>query len=664
MNLSSNFNRLSFNKLPLLKQPEQAEVKPEEELVVVQKQPTKIPRAEKITASALDAEALQNLTFVSTATTLDSNKLVGGVKHLTEAEAKEQGYTIINTAEDLVKLSNGELKGTKFILMNDIDMSNVKDWKGIYLSKAEFNGNGCTISNLSGTALFSDAYNSTIKNVNIENADITKGAGRLGSCAVLVAYAEGNLTLDNCNVKNSKIDSNSCNAGALIGSVDAWGLDKEGIITINNCNVTSTTVHGSGKVGGFIGESHNEVIITNGSFAGSVTEGNENKYSHTQFGDSVGGLIGQHVGNLTVKDTSVDVEVQGTMFSGGLVGELNCPEHVANIENISGNIKVTGKEETGGLFGCAYVGTNGQVKITGNLNVEMYDRNGELLSDLTDYPKYNLASGPAHNPGIIASGFGNNRGYGLPYVDRQGFTIKSDYVDEHFDTSGLTITTPNRGETEEIQYKYPDLIDMKQDEKDMKDAAYKQGMTESPCSGVYSKQVRSGNGYKTVYYIWNSNDKEFERCNDIKSINADGSYVNNRGKTINKPANEQIAARVGGYTPTVEEGTYFKDGKYYNYDEDSNEFFEVDKSLYEVHDEETTNTNGTKAEDTKTEDTKTDDTKADGTKSDGSSTIKKPENRKFIEVDFDGTLTPYNPNSRLIKVKLPYDFPLYKRFNK
>ena len=648
MNLSSNFNRLSFNKLPLLKQSEQAEVKPEEELVVVQKQPTKIPRAEKITASALDAEALQNLTFVSTATTLDSNKLVGGVKHLTEAEAKEQGYTIIKTAEDLVKLSKGELKGTKFILMNDIDMSNVKDWKGIKLSKAEFNGNGCTISNLSGTALFSNVDNSTIKNVNIENADITKAAGRFGSCAVLVAYVDSNLTLDNCNVKNSKIDSNSCNAGALIGSVDAWGWDKEGIITINNCNVTSTTVHGSGEVGGFIGRAGNDAIITNSSFAGSVTEGSENKYSHSQFAESVGGLIGKQAGNLTVKDTSVDVEVQGTMFSGGLVGSLNCPEHVANIENISGNIKVTGKEETGGLFGCAYVGTNGQVKITGNLNVEMYDRNGELLSDLTDYPKHKQTSGPAHNPGIIASGFGNEKGYGLPRED-QGLTIKSGYVDEHFDTSGLTITTPNRGETEEIQYKYPDLIDMEQDEKDMKDAAYKQGLTESPCSGVYSKKVRSGNGYKTVYYIWNSNDKEFERCNDIKSINADGSYVNNRGKTINKPANEQIAARIGGYTPTVEEGTYFKGGKYYNYDEDSNEFFEVDKSLYEVHDEETTNTNGTKA---------------DGTKGDGSSTIKKPENRKFIEVDFDGTLTPYNPNSRLIKVKLPYDFPLYKRFNK
>lgn len=519
MNLSSNFNRLSFNKLPLLKQSEQAEVKPEEELVVVQKQPTKIPRAEKITASALDAEALQNLTFVSTATTVESNaaKKTG---HLTEAEAKEQGYTIIKTAEDLVKIlldPSGSKPHLKLILMNDIDLSD-KNVSGLRLYSSEFNGNGYTIKNFSANrGLFSSVTgDSIIKNLNFDNANVN--APYNGDAGVLVDWVCGNLTIEGCNITNSTININgSTHAGFLIGAQVNTSGEKAYEISIINCHVSSSNIIGKGactpEVGGLVGYGSAEPLkIVNSSFQGGIEA--EGKFA--------GGLVGRSTGSL--------IEV-------GCSSEVNKPE--------------------------------------------------------------------------------------------------------------------------KIQYKYPDLIDMKQDEKDMKDAAYKQGLTESPCSGVYSKKVRSGNGYKTVYYIWNSNDKEFERCNDIKSINADGSYVNNRGKTINKPANEQIAARIGGYTPTVEEGTYFKGGKYYNYDEDSNEFFEVDKSLYEVHDEETTNTNGTKAEDTKT-----DDTKADGTKSDGSSTIKKPENRKFIEVDFDGTLTPYNPNSRLIKVKLPYDYPLYKRFNK
>ena len=152
--------------------------------------------------------------------------------------------------------------------------------------------------------------------------------------------------------------------------------------------------------------------------------------------------------------------------------------------------------------------------------------------------------------------------------------------------NGKNISLTGRGTDNtkpEIEYKFPDLIDMNQDKKDMSTAAEEQGLTESPCEGVYIKQVRSGSGYKNVAYVWNSNDKQFERSNDIKSINEDGSYVNAKGQSIDKPANEQIAARVGGYTPTVEEGTYYKDGKYYNFDETANEFIEIDKSLYEVH---------------------------------------------------------------------------------
>ena len=589
MNLSSNFNRLSFNKLPLLKQSEQAEVKPEEELVVVQKQPTKIPRAEKITASALDAEALQNLTFVSTATTLDSNKLVGGVKHLTEAEAKEQGYTIIKTAEDLVKLSKGELKGTKFILMNDIDMSNVKNWKGIELKNTEFNGNGCTVKNLTGKqGLFSKAYDSTIKNINIDNANIESTGSNVGT---LVGYGQA-LQLENCHVTNSKITGKDI-VGGLVGKGVSLDFKK---FTVKNCSVDA------------------EIIRTNETNDAWNTEG-------------AGGLFGQFANGVA------NASQKG--------GELN-------IENVNVNVKINSPHcdnSIGGLIGNYEGYAVNKVYIS---NSSINCKLNILGNEVSKFSEYGNDNGPYRTDSTYGSVVGCMSHEG--YVDNSVAMFGSRFI-----INNLNINNPIEG----IQYKYPDLIDMEQDEKDMKDAAYKQGLTESPCSGVYSKKVRSGNGYKTVYYIWNSNDKEFERCNDIKSINADGSYVNNRGKTINKPANEQIAARIGGYTPTVEEGTYFKGGKYYNYDEDSNEFFEVDKSLYEVHDEETTNTNGTKAEDTKT-----DDTKADGTKSDGSSTIKKPENRKFIEVDFDGTLTPYNPNSRLIKVKLPYDFPLYKRFNK
>lgn len=499
MNLSSNFNRLSFSKLPLLKQPQTTEAKAKEEPVVVQKQQAEVPTTATITASALDAEALQNMNFISTAATVES-KAAKKTGHLTEAEAKEQGYVTISTAEELINLvGTGSTRcGSKFILMNDIDMSAFKNFPGLLLSDSEFNGNGYTIKNLSGAhGLFSNVNgDSTIKNVNIDNANIK--ATEMGSVGVLADRINGNVIIDGCNITNSTIDINdqSIHAGFLVGVVQDETNKIVSEISINNCHVSSSNIIGGGRctpeVGGLVGESSVEQLnLVNSSFQGGIEA----------TGRFVGNLVGRATGNITET---------------GCFSEVNKPE--------------------------------------------------------------------------------------------------------------------------EMQYKFPDLIDMKQDEKDMKDAAYKQGLTESPCSGVYSKQVRSGNGYKTVYYIWNSNDKEFERCNDIKSINADGSYVNNRGKTINKPANEQIAARVGGYTPTVEEGTYFKDGKYYNYDEDSNEFFEVDKSLYEVHDKDTTKTEGTKTDDANTD------------KKGGVTGFK-------IPMDFKAIWTLQHT-----EIKVPFTYPLYKRF--
>lgn len=95
------------------------------------------------------------------------------VSHISEAEAIEQGYTIIKTAQDLVDLKDSVI-GTlmangKYILMGDIDLSGI-DWSSKSLFGIDtdgiFDGNGYTIKGLNDT-LFSNNYG-TIKNLNIE----------------------------------------------------------------------------------------------------------------------------------------------------------------------------------------------------------------------------------------------------------------------------------------------------------------------------------------------------------------------------------------------------------------------------------------------------------------------------------------------------------------
>ena len=127
-------------------------------------------------------------------------------------------------------------------------------------------------------------------------------------------------------------------------------------------------------------------------------------------------------------------------------------------------------------------------------------------------------------------------------------------------------------------YEYPDLIDMKQDAKDMQAAAKKAGLSSSECEGVYQKTIKG----KTVYYVWNSNDKEFELAADIQSINSDGTYTDRQGNKYDKPYNEEVAAHAGNYNPTVIEGVYEKDGKYYTYNNGQNEFVEINKNNFAV----------------------------------------------------------------------------------
>ena len=89
----------------------------------------------------------------------------------------------ISDRQDLEDIAN-DLSG-EYILTNDIDLGSA-DWEKIGPFAGAFDGNGYTIKNLKGDALFSMASNSTLKNTKFENIQAPVVNGANGSTNVKI----------------------------------------------------------------------------------------------------------------------------------------------------------------------------------------------------------------------------------------------------------------------------------------------------------------------------------------------------------------------------------------------------------------------------------------------------------------------------------------------
>ena len=231
-----------------------------------------------------------------------------------ETTSLTSGTYSISSAEELAKLAamtdNGLIgENTEFVLTNDIDLSvysTGEGWTPIGSPSkkftATFDGNGHVVSNLyiyrpndNNQGLFGWASNADIKNVGLENVDVT------GDCNV------GGLVGNGSN----SIISNCYATGDVVGGGWVGGLVGEGSSsTISNCyatgSVTGTRTYS--YVGGLVGYGQNRIIISSSYSTGSVT-GNNN----------VGGLLGwSNYG--TINNSYSTGTVTGNANVGGLLG--------------------------------------------------------------------------------------------------------------------------------------------------------------------------------------------------------------------------------------------------------------------------------------------------------------------------------------------------------
>lgn len=252
--------------------------------------------------------------------------------------------------------------------------------------KGTFDGNGKTITNLYINAtqtfmgLFGYTYQSTIKNLTFENANVTNTQDIIG---ILVGDAGSGSTLQNIKISETcQIKGGGNYTGGIAGIL--WG-------NAYNC-VNYATVQGKEKVGGLFGSYQ----ITGNSITACANYGNV-----TATSQRVGGLVGEFSGG-TIQDCANYGNVKGANSVAGLAGYV----HDGKIQNVFsyGNISATkSAQDIGMAFGYSKYGdTEGMVayysgaKLTANsqeITVKAFGSGNLSEDNATGFTETQLKSG-------------------------------------------------------------------------------------------------------------------------------------------------------------------------------------------------------------------------------------------------------------------------------
>lgn len=219
--------------------------------------------------------------------------------------------------------------------------------RNIIKYRGTFDGNGKTITNLyinasqtsqNNMGLFGYTYQSTIKNLTFENANVTNTQSNTG---ILVGKAGYGSTLQNIKISKTCQIKGGNYTGGIAGELDGNAY---------NC-VNYATVQGIKFVGGFLGMySRKGNSITACANYGNVTASSE----------MAGGLVGYFRGG-TIQDCANYGDVKGTNRVAGMAGFVSDGK-VQNVFSY-GNISVTNKIQNVGMaFGfSSYGATEGMV---------------------------------------------------------------------------------------------------------------------------------------------------------------------------------------------------------------------------------------------------------------------------------------------------------------
>jgi len=382
-----------------------------------------------------------------------------------DAPGTENNPYLITSVEDLRAIGSNMIEGSLvyFRLENDLDMTGVEDWTPANqfepYKKFDFNGNGHTISNYTGTTSLFGAVVGKLYDLTVSNAKITNASGPVGILGAYggtnddpvevnhvyvsgkltntVAHGTGGLfgviigaTIDACSA-DVVISSTKYDSGGIYGYDNTKGPKFS---TVSNC-WTAGDITGNRMVGGIAGNAANnatysEVVIRNcystarvhaqfkyGGIVGDAAQGqktgtgldlknhiekciawNESIYSDVA-DDAAHYSAGAIVGFTSVKNYHVDcVRKPDLSFS-------DCPGNAFNVLYDQGNSSPESPlAEVEGQYNFPY---HGKAAATGATASQVAKALGwdESVWDLSgNLPFFKGASAPVENPDIYPGG--------------------------------------------------------------------------------------------------------------------------------------------------------------------------------------------------------------------------------------------------------------------
>ena len=233
------------------------------------------------------------------------------------APGSENNPYAISTVDDLKAMGSQMIEGSLvyFILANDIDMNGVTDWEPVNAfapyKKFDFNGNGHTISNFTGTTSLFGAVVGKMYDLTVSNANITNASGAIGILGAYGGSEDDAVEVDHVYVSGKITNTVAHGTGGLFGIVIG--------ATINACSADVTIASTKYDSGGIYGYDNSKApkrtIVTNCWTAGDIS-GNR----------MVGGIAGNAANNsayseVVIKDCYSTARVHANFKFGGIVGD-------------------------------------------------------------------------------------------------------------------------------------------------------------------------------------------------------------------------------------------------------------------------------------------------------------------------------------------------------
>lgn len=336
-----------------------------------------------------------------------------------------EGYIGIHNAQEFDSIRYNA--NANYILMNDIDLSELESWTTIEILNGELDGNGYAIRGLSKInscyeaktashlALFNTA--NVIKNIAVIDVNISPSTDtipntiygspvKIGAIAIFAqslynCYSTGNISLDNTDLNLSYvyiggltasvglIDSCYSTCYFNVGQVKCSTLNVGGLTTMkgsfDNPSITNSFYEGNiniiknnhTTVGGIISgvDYKDHTIVKNCRSSGTINITGVDGFTSTFENDVfVGGILG--ISNEDIENCYSNMDINATFtneidcYVGGIVGKCNAGCKMISYCYNTGNINLS---STGEAYGGGIAGRFG--KFGSNAHQETYNIN-------------------------------------------------------------------------------------------------------------------------------------------------------------------------------------------------------------------------------------------------------------------------------------------------